>query len=516
MLFSSQQMKEFAQDTANRLLSDELGGPIRHVNVTSMTIAKDATDLEAPTSQSDTDVVLVSTPTSSTNFSVTTTATSAGTAPIVYYYFPEEPFYEVQSIVEETVGSKILNDPTRNPLRNCSVTVQFRLLIPTFVNDVETPANTPSNQQWILQSMMVQNDHTDTSNGTIIQQQQRRVVPKTYGGDEIYVEWQSMTESTTPDMGVAHVTDRHDGTYLLDFIRPPIVQYNQTSSSYGNNNNATRKSSSNVGRLTIYYDYSCGIGGIFAPHKDQFVRAGEIHTSWSQDGIPRPDIQDFVPPNRNHAVDLSKYHAVIAFGDSLMLQLVRQYVNGGFWSPNIIYEANVCQCLSDPVQDVKDLLHKFHSWHGTQIVAASNQSQSIAVIVGSAVWDALRGCVRADLIDHHVAIREFVTTIQSIYPNMDLYWKSPSTVALHRRSSLKDILNNTVLLQRSRYISDTVLRQLYSVQKSLMMELQVPFLDMFDAYFLSLPWTLPGSALHYEDYISSLLLSYYWPGLKSW
>jgi hypothetical protein len=496
MLLSCQRIQDMTQNTTKMMLS----------NVMMMSLQNQKGQNYEYNTDNDNDST--TSPTSNTN----------GSAATVYFYFPEEPFYEVQSTVEETVGSKILNDPTRNPLRNCSVTVQFRLLIPTFVDDDETPANPQSNQQWILQSMMVQHDHTDTSDGTILQQQQRPVVPKTYGGDEIYVEWQSTTELTTPDIGVARVTDRHDGTYLLEFIRPPIVQYNQTSSSssWNNRSNATRKSPSNVGRLTIYFDYSCGIGGIFAPHKDQFVRAGEIHTSWSQDEIPRPDIQDFVPPNRNHAVDLSKYHTVIAFGDSLMLQLVRQYVKGGFWSPNIIYEANVCQCLSDPVQDVKDLLHKFHTWHGTQIIAASNQSQSVAVIVGSAVWDALRGCVPADLIDHQAAIREFVTTIQSTYPNMELYWKSPSTVALHRRSSLKDIMNNTVLLQRSRYISDTVLRQLYSVQKSLMMELQVPFLDLFDAYFLSLPWTLPGSALHYEDYISSLLLSYYWPGLKSW
>jgi hypothetical protein len=516
MLLSCQQIQDMTQNTTKTmfLLLTEQSSPIEQVHVTSTT----TTDIsesnvmmmrlqnqEGQNYEYNTD--------DDNDRTSSTTSNTTGSAAAVYYYFPEEPFYELQSIVEETVGSKILNDPTRNPLRNCSVTVQFRLLIPTFVDDDETPANPPSNQQWILQSMMVQND---TINGTILQQQQRPVVPKTYGGDELYVEWQSMTESTTLDMGVAHVTDRHDGTYLLEFIRPPIVQYNQTSSSSWDSSNATRMSSSNVGRLTIYYDYSCGIGGIFAPNKDQFVRAGEIHTSWSQDGIPRPDIQDFVPPNKNHAVDLSKYHTVIAFGDSLMLQLVRQYVKGGFWSPNIIFEANVCQCLSDPVQDVKDLLNKFHSWHGTQIVAASNQSHSIAVIAGSAVWDALRGCVRADLIDHQAATREFVTTFQSTYPNMDLYWKSPSTVALHRRSSLKDIMNNTVLLQRSRYISDTVLRRLYSVQKSLMMELQVPFLDLFDAYFLSLPWTLPGSALHYEDYISSLLLSYYWPGLKSW
>jgi hypothetical protein len=199
-----------------------------------------------------------------------------------------------------------------------------------------------------------------------------------------------------------------------------------------------------------------------------------------------------------------------------MLQLVRQYRIGGFWSRNIRYEENINQCLSN-VNDTESALQKFNQWHGQQIMDATDlqPKQSIAVIVGSAVWDAMRGCVRSDFQEHRNAIRQFITTLRMLYPQIHLYWKSPSAIILHRRNSLEELIGNNVWLHRSRYISDGVPRRIYAEQKALMKELQVPFLDLFDAYYLSAPWTLPGDARHYEDDISFLLLSYYWPGLNA-
>lgn len=126
----------------------------------------------------------------------------------------------------------------------------------------------------------------------------------------------------------------------------------------------------------------------------------------------------------------------------------------------------------------------------------------------------MRGCVRSDFREHRNAIRRFVTSVRTRYPKIQLYWKSPSAILLHRRGSLEDVIDNKQWLHNSRYISDGVIRNMNTVQKALMSELGVPFLDLFDAYYLSAPWSLPGDARHYEDSISSLLLSYYWPGLN--
>jgi hypothetical protein len=50
---------------------------------------------------------------------------------------------------------------------------------------------------------------------------------------------------------------------------------------------------------------------------------------------------------------------------------------------------------------------------------------------------------------------------------------------------------------------------MYQLQKALMKELNVPFLDLYEAYYLSGPWSLRNDAS-----ISARLLSYYWRGLN--
>ena len=59
------------------------------------------------------------------------------------------------------------------------------------------------------------------------------VVPKSNGGDEVYVQWEAPDHNDDDHddddyMGVAQITDQKDGTYLLKFIRPPMLQYNYT------------------------------------------------------------------------------------------------------------------------------------------------------------------------------------------------------------------------------------------------------------------------------------------------
>jgi hypothetical protein len=435
------------------------------------------------------------------------TAVTESRSSTTVYKLPKKPIHNIYSILKQSIGSAIIQNTKKNPLRNCQPTSQFQLqsTIQQRVNNIDT-------LEYTIQAMMMEVSKVSNNNNNT--KQPIKMIPKRQGGDEIYVEWVSSTDPF--EMGIAMITDQNDGTYHLKFVRPPILQKNYT----------TKNETPNVapiGTITIYYDYTCGIGSMFAPDKDQFRRAGEVHLSFNHSNIPKPYIHDFIPPNvatktdqKKLKIDLSKYDTVIAFGDSLMLQLVRQYRIGGFWSRNIRYEENINQCLSN-VNDTESALQKFNQWHGQQIMDATElqPKQSIAVIVGSAVWDAMRGCVRSDFQEHRNAIRQFITTLRMLYPQIHLYWKSPSAIILHRRNSLEELIGNKIWLHRSRYISDGVPRRIYAEQKALMKELQVPFLDLFDAYYLSAPWTLPGDARHYEDDISFLLLSYYWPGLNA-
>jgi hypothetical protein len=398
--------------------------------------------------------------------------------------FPDEPFLRAQDIVEEAIGPTILSDPQQNPLRNCSVTTQFRLWIPPIPSDC-----------WILQSFY--------GNGT----------PKPYGGDEIYVEWIAESNGNLNDKdmvtGVALVTDQQDGTYALNFVTPPLLQLEKDINATDRHQSSPLERRTSAGRLNVYYDYTCGIGSLVSPLKDRYARTGEVQVSFTQNDIPRPPpIRDFDPPNRDQSIDLSKYDHVYSFGDSLLLQLVRRYTVDLYWHPNLYYEKNVVQALSDHNETVS-LLNKLRDYHGAQFRKAATANESVAVIVGSATWDVMRARVRPGFRAHLTACREFVQLVRAEFPYVDFYWKSPSAIFLHRRDPLADI--DLVLLSRSRYISDSVPRQVYLAQKDLMRQMNVPFLDLFDAYYLSAPWSLKG--VHYEDQISSLLLSYYWPDL---
>ena len=419
--------------------------------------------------------------------------------------FPLEPLYNIDSILDQSIGRIILQDQNQNPMRNCSPTVQFQLYAGIKkIDDIDTTEYTI--QTMMMEKNIKQND--EDGNRTM------KVVPKQLGGDEIYVEWVSSEDPN--DMGVAMISDEDNGRYRLKFVRPPLLQlkYDKKPTAM------TRKN----GRLTIYYDYTCGIGSMFAPGKNQFRRAGEIRLSFRNKNIPRPFIHDFVPPNigteidndtETTKIDLSKYHTIISFGDSVMMQFVRRFKKPEFWSNNMHYQKNMIQCLSNSSSDAVTAMQKFNQWHGPLIQNITVQhNQSVAVIIGSAVWDAMRGCVRSDFDGHRTTIRQFVSALRTKYPLIDLYWKSPSALMLHRRGTLEDVIDNALYLQQSRYISDGIIRQINVVQKALMKELDVPFLDLFDAYYLSAPWSLPGDARHYEDSVSSLLFSYYWPGLQ--
>jgi hypothetical protein len=352
---------------------------------------------------------------------------------------------------------------------------------------------------WILQSFH--------GNGT----------PKLYGGDEIYVEWIADVGSGNLDddvvvTGVALVTDQQDGTYALDFVTPPLLQLEKDTNNGHRQSDPREWSTSASGRLNVYYDYTCGIGSLVSPLKDRYARAGEVHVSFTQNDIPRPPIRHFDPPNRDQTIDLSTYDHVYGFGDSIMLQLVRSYKGGLYWHPNLYFEKNVEQALSDP-NETASLLDKLRDYHGAHFRNAATANESVAVIVGSATWDVMRGRVRPGFRAHLTACREFVQQARAEFPYVDFYWKSPSAIVLHRRGPLADI-GDRVWLSRSRYISDSVPRQVYLAQKDLMRQINVPFLDLFDTYYLSAPWTLKGDCRHYDDRIASLLLSYYWPGLN--
>lgn len=70
--------------------------------------------------------------------------------------------------------------------------------------------------------------------------------------------------------------------------------------------------------------------------------------------------------------------------------------------------------------------------------------------------------------------------------------------------------NEYRLLQRVRYMSSSRMACLYELQRNLMQELQVPFLDIYEATYLSASWTLPGDGRHYSPDLHQHMLRWFY------
>ena len=343
------------------------------------------------------------------------------------------------------------------------------------------------------------------------------VIPKTVGGDELYVEWMSNT-----DMGVATVIDQNDGTYMLEFTRPPAYQYNMTNNIKIVNVGRGKDSSSDIdisfddshemfGQLVIHYHYTCGVATYYALEKQNFTGFGDVRKSLKRFQIPKPPIQDFIPPNMDGAIDLSTYDLVIPFGDSLIREFYLQtFLKDSCTRP--MHYQHTGHALSTQA-DLKEWLDLFRRTFGDVYNSFINKGSSIALVTCSAVWEILAcddvfgGALRPDMIEHLNIVREYIMAIHTTYPGVDIYRKSPSAIHLHRRDV--KLWNNPL---NSYYTT----RNLDIAQNKLMKELKVPYLDLYNAYFLSAAWTKSNDTVSYsESTVPTLIVSYFWQGLMN-
>ena len=153
---------------------------------------------------------------------------------------------------------------------------------------------------------------------------------------------------------------------------------------------------------------------------------------------------------------------------------------------------------------------------------------SKALLLGSAIWDVLASPQEQRPVHRHLhqnsssdqgtsmfqdhlnACHYFITTIQKEYPNLKILWKSPTAMHIHvvdpenpvnhatKSGSSNEKPTTVSLLQRVRYMSSSRMYHLYQLQRNLMQELDVPFLDIYEATYLSASWTLSGDGRHYS------------------
>jgi len=336
---------------------------------------------------------------------------------------------------------------------------------------------------------------------------------KRVGGDEYYVTWtvksgnsdltnnDADTTSSFPT-AVANVHDLQDGTYELRFIVPPAYhRYSRFSISDLSGIDIT-------GTLSVKQHYTCGVGAISPPLKDNWGDNGATFFNYEAYNVPLPhNLTNFESPNSSDHMDqinLGSYSKVVAVGDSNMkgffLEDPKHYVP---FKHNCVMTTNIAAPLDTQnfPKFKKQISKELQSW---------KHVENKALILGSAAWNLLKSNVyqNSTFLDHGKAAIDLIRWVRGKYPMVDVYWLSPKCLHIHMVQH--SMLHHNIF----RYMSNSRSMNLYSIQKYLMEHLSVPFLDVYSATCLSAEYHLDGDGVHYEPQFNRMMLDWFYPVLE--
>ena len=243
--------------------------------------------------------------------------------------------------------------------------------------------------------------------------------------------------------------------------------------------------------------------------------------------------------NNSHVIDLSIYDKIIPFGDSLLNMFVgyrdniRRFYHSNIVQPKDNYGPFI---RYDTIKRAFQLLEQNHhddlflgptnnmkSRQDTTVVTKStnvtttdtkNTDEKIALLMGSAAWEM---CINEDdapiqgqyFNKSLTMYRQMIHIARKRYPHVTVLWKSPQAVHI-TNVDYDTCLSNPKCNTRIRYVSNSISRYLYEQQKRIMYELDVPFLDIWEACYLS-PYAHFGVDFqHYHEYYNMLLLDMFY------
>ena len=396
---------------------------------------------------------------------------------------------------------------------------------------------------------------------------------KTTGGDEFYIAYKSnlnkMEDGRTssndaqrkqPYSAVALIEDRQDGTYRLDFCATPTSpEYPLAINIYDlahTDNAESTKNNDCGGILTVFFQYSCGIGRMPSPTKQAWTNGGYTHRRYDVHLSKGPQIQPFITPNKStnnndnnnntksqKMVDFNNYDLIVAFGDSTMEQFVRQRPNKKgkyYFQPNISFGTKVTFGLNTKsVSQFIELLKEGNrsqlrspeddNNNGTAVTTTTIAKKYLrrAVMVGSGLWDILdsndsvQGSTNPDYADHRQACRDYLRRLRQEYPDVTILWKSPTAVHIHvvnlERLVVSEMGEAALFgIERLRYMSASRSKRVYEIQKQVVLEEQqhdnnLVFLDLYEATYLSADWLFPSDGRHYRPDLNRYMLQWFYP-----
>jgi hypothetical protein len=346
---------------------------------------------------------------------------------------------------------------------------------------------------------------------------------KTVGGDEYYVTYTDVSSQSGKATLVAINHDNGDGTYDLNFSTTPmnsVGRPNTTAkiSEYAYYGPVVHPRNTNIlgcgygyGNVTVHLEYTCGVGAMGQPLKDTWQSGGAIGVSWTRDNVTSPSYRFFAPPI-DTGIDWSAYNLVVGFGDSIMEGFFK--VRKVPEALKILHRPNTTAFRGGASMELNNQTVDLQMDKLRRAVGSYLNQTNVALVIGSSVWDLLSlDTVDPDFKSHLAGARRFVQQLELEYPNMSLYWKSASAMQpqnLHSRC-----WRFTKCRHRTRYMSNSRAKILFEKQKSLMLELGIPFLDLWEAYYLSGDHMENEDGRHYNNDINKLMQSWFYRGKKT-
>ena len=321
------------------------------------------------------------------------------------------------------------------PLEHCRATAQFTL--------------TTTRPRWTLQAV------DDEGHA------------KYFGGDEFYVTYHH---------SVAKVEDHRNGTYSLDFVTPPLPRHREEPPPAR-------------GNLTVHMQYTCGMGFLPPPTKENWTSGGAIDHSITVE-VPKPPIRSLKLPNPGI---FQPYDLVVGVGDSLMMNLFRWLNNTRFSDKGVNYLNLGSELNTTRVES--HFVHPLRKARYYNMLKGDN----VALFFGSATWDVIQDENRQGVTfgDHAEACRQWVQGIRKLYPNVTLFWRTASDLHVHRVDPACH--RRVSCWKRVLYMSTSRMQQADRVQRAVMKEMNVSMIDLTDAYFLSADDTMPGDGRHFTE-----------------
>jgi hypothetical protein len=302
--------------------------------------------------------------------------------------------------------------------------------------------------------------------------------------------------------------DNLDGTYNLDFVRPPMTEL-----FYLENNIAFQPTGR--GMLFVTLHYTCGHGRMTKPTKDQWTNGGSLwFLDWFVQNMTLPieAIRTYEP---TPSLNTETYDRIICFGDSLIQN------SCGVWWEEYLFRKPKLDTL--PMNYGVPLSNRNHSSVDHVLTDLDNfigrssnvLEQKTVILTGSSAWDAFSNLYN-NSFDFHETLennRYIVTQLKKKYPNATIIWRGPS--ALHLGVLGIECLDEKgKCTERVRYMSNSVTQYLNHRQKSLMEELGVYYLDVWEMSYLSGNWHMDGDAQHFRKWLQYMFIDQLYPVIE--